>query len=152
MSTSGNAKLFTGKFSGRLDDKNRLTIPAAWRFESDGEGSYLAIFYPASGTILVLSPAMTQQIAAASSKVTLSDPAKLAAMTTLSEYSDTVSCDKVGRIILKDSILEKAHISREVTFRGAYSAFQISAPVPVPPDTTSPEAISLLNTLKELGL
>lgn len=152
MSLFGKTKLFTGKHSGKLDDKNRLTIPASWRFEAEGDAAYLATYYPASGTILVFPPEMVQQIAEASSKVSLSDPDKHEAMSTLGENSITVSCDKSGRIILSESMLRQAGITKDVHFKGAFRTFQISAPKPPPADTTSPAAQRLLRALRELGL
>ena len=152
MSVFGKTKLFTERYSGRLDDKNRLTIPAAWRFESDGDGSYMAMFYPARGTILVLPPDMVRQIMEASARVGLSDPDKQEAMITLGENSSMVSCDKVGRIVLGESLLVLAGIKREVTFKGAFRNFEISAPEPKTPDLTSEKARRLLRALKELGL
>lgn len=152
MSLFGKTKLFTGRHTGKLDDKNRLTIPAAWRFEAEGDAAYLATYYPASGTILVFPPEMVQQIAAASSKVSLSDPDKQEAMSTLGENSITVSCDKSGRIILSEVMLRQAGILKDVVFKGAFKTFQISAPEPPPADTTSPAAQRMLHALRELGL
>ncbi|MDR2981141.1 MAG: hypothetical protein LBV12_02710 [Puniceicoccales bacterium] len=152
MSSFGKTKLFTGRHSGKLDDKNRLTIPAPWRFETEGDAAYLATFYPATGTILVLPPEMVQQIADAASRVALSDPDKHEAMITLGENSTTVSCDKAGRIVLNESMLRQAGITKDVLFKGAFRTFQISAPQPTRADTTSPESQRLLRALKELGL
>lgn len=152
MSLFGKTKLFTGRHSGKLDDKNRLTIPAAWRFEVEGDAAYLATYYPASGTIMVFPPEMMQQIAEASSRVTLSDPDKQEAMLTLGENSITVSCDKSGRIVLSEMMLRQAGITKDVIFKGAFRTFQISAPEPSPADATSPGAQKLLRALRELGL
>ncbi|MDR2863613.1 MAG: hypothetical protein LBV54_07060 [Puniceicoccales bacterium] len=152
MATPGKNKLFTGKHTGRLDAKNRLTIPAAWRFEADGDEEYLATFYPAFGTILVLPPEKVRSIREASENATLGEPDVLEAMRTLGVNSASVSCDKAGRIILSESMLHEARITRDVFFEGGIRNFQISAPEPPPPDVSSPKAQRLLNALKALKL
>jgi hypothetical protein len=45
MSIGANNGLFTGIHNGKLDEKNRVTIPAAWRF--DAEATFLAMYHPA---------------------------------------------------------------------------------------------------------
>ena len=51
MSTSGKPYL-TGKFRHNLDDKNRLTIPSAWRSMFDKETTFLAIPNPGGEPVL----------------------------------------------------------------------------------------------------
>ena len=75
-------KIFLSEFQGKIDDKNRLTIPAAWRFKSTGEEPfpYLAALNPYDGSIQILPPSMVRAIHANSVSVPLSDAHKRAAL------------------------------------------------------------------------
>lgn len=76
MSNGTHIGLFTGIHNGKLDEKNRVTIPAAWRFEGGGETSFLAMFHPALGSIVVFPPAMVRRIFDAATQVAVSDPTR----------------------------------------------------------------------------
>ena len=60
MSIGANNGLFTGIHNGKLDEKNRVTIPAAWRF--DAEATFLAMYHPALAAIVVFPPSMAARI------------------------------------------------------------------------------------------
>ena len=152
MSIGTNIGLFTGIHHGKLDEKNRVTIPAAWRFEGAGELSFLAMFHPALGTIIVFPPAMVQRIRDAASQVTVSDPDKMNALTLLGANSVQISCDKAGRITLNDHVVGQAGLERDVVFRGGFMTFQISAPVPPRTDRDSESTRTILRALRELGI
>jgi len=81
MSIGANNGLFTGIHNGKLDEKNRVTIPAAWRF--DAEATFLAMFHPALGSIVVFPPSMAERIRDAAQQVTVSDPVKMDALSLL---------------------------------------------------------------------
>ncbi len=149
MTLQPGIKRFLGNHPGKLDEKNRLTIPAQWRFEATAGAEYMAFFNPAVGEIYILPPAMVDQITEAAAKLSLSDPDIDAALNVIGENSDYVSCDKAGRITLKDSMLKQAGIEKEVIFRGRVSAFRICAPkqnaAPATPD-------ELRNAFRKIGL
>ena len=150
MSIGSNHGLFTGIHRGKLDEKNRVTIPAAWRF--DAETTFLAMFHPALGSVVVFPPSMAERIAAAASQVTVSDPVKMDALTLLGANSIQVTCDKAGRITLNDHIVKEARLEREVIFRGAFTTFQLVSPTPPKADRDSEYAKEILRALRELGL
>jgi DNA-binding transcriptional regulator/RsmH inhibitor MraZ len=152
MSANNAAKLFLGKFSGKLDDKNRLTIPREWRALFEGDLSYMAMFYYPFGTIMVFPATVIQKIAEVSDQVLLSNPEGFAALSTIGGDSSSISCDKAGRITLCDDLLKLAKITKDVRFTGSFRTFQIASTTPPPPDTTSPAAQQLLRGLKEIGL
>lgn len=152
MSIGANNSLFTGIHHGKLDEKNRVTIPAAWRFEGSGEMSFLAVFHPALGSIIVFPPAMVQRIAAAASQVTVSDPDKMNALALLGANSVQVSCDKAGRITLNEHVVKEAGLGRDVVFRGGFTTFQISSPTPPRVDRDSESTRTILRALRELGI
>ena len=150
MSIGSNHGLFTGIHRGKLDEKNRVTIPAAWRF--DAETTFLAMFHPALGSVVVFPPSMAERIAAAASQVTVSDPVKMDALTLLGANSIQVTCDKAGRITLNDHIVKEARLEREVIFRGGFTTFQLASPTPPKADRDSESAKAILRALRELGL
>ncbi|MDR1498071.1 MAG: hypothetical protein LBS59_06660 [Puniceicoccales bacterium] len=152
MDNQRKYKPFTGKFTGRLDEKNRLTIPASWRASIDNGEDYLAMFYPPSGAIMIFPPAIAGKITLASEQVPLSNHEGYAVLSRLGECSDTVSCDKAGRITLRPEMLAQARILREVRFTGLFRVFQILSTAPPPPDTTSPDAEFFLRALGQIGL
>ena len=152
MSIGTNNGLFTGIHKGKLDEKNRLTIPAAWRFETSGEINFLAMFHPALGTIIVFPPSMAKRISEAAHQVTVSDPDKLNALKLLGENSVQVTCDKAGRITLNEHIIAQAALERDVIFSGSFATFQISAPTPPKVERESENTRTVLRALRELGL
>jgi DNA-binding transcriptional regulator/RsmH inhibitor MraZ len=150
MSIGANIGLFTGIHKGKMDEKNRVTIPAAWRF--DEEATFLAVFHPALGSIVVFPPSMTERIRLASQQVTVSDPVKMDAITLLATNSIQVTCDKAGRITLNEHIVTEARLEREVIFRGGFTTFQLASPTPPKADRDSESALTILRALRELGL
>jgi DNA-binding transcriptional regulator/RsmH inhibitor MraZ len=150
MSIGANNGLFTGIHNGKLDEKNRVTIPAAWRF--DGEATFLAMFHPALAAIVVFPPSMAERIRDAALQVTVSDPVKMDALSLLGANSIQVTCDKAGRITLNEHVVKEACLERDVVFRGGFTTFQIAAPVPPKADRDSEHARATLRALKELGL
>lgn len=152
MSIGANNGLFTGIHKGKLDEKNRVTIPAPWRFDSAGEMTFLAMFHPALGTIIVFPPMMVQRIRDAATQVTVSDPDKLNALRLLGENSVQVTCDKAGRITLNEYVIAQAGLERDVVFSGSFVTFQISAPVPPKVERESESTRTILRALRELGI
>ncbi|MFN7341505.1 MAG: division/cell wall cluster transcriptional repressor MraZ [Opitutia bacterium] len=152
MSNSSTHALFTGLHAGKLDEKNRVTIPASWRSDDLERQRYLAVFHPAVGAVIVFPPAMVERIAAAASQVTISDPAKVDALSTLGENSVEVSADKAGRITLNERIVAQANLGRDIAFSGAFTTFQIRGTRPPRPDRDSPQTRAILEALRQLGL
>ncbi|MEY3958723.1 MAG: hypothetical protein RJA37_1326 [Verrucomicrobiota bacterium] len=152
MSIGANNLLFTGIHNGKLDEKNRVTIPASWRSDGAGDLNFLAMFHPALGTVVVFPPSMVQRIRDASSQVTVSDPDKMNALRTLGENSLQVVCDKAGRITLNEHVVRQAKLERDVVFSGSFSTFQIASPTPPRADRDSESARTILRALRELGL
>jgi len=145
---------FVGEFRHKLDAKNRLTIPADWRFEADTRSTYLAIPNP-NGCISVYPPAMVQKIMDAAAQSNLSNPAKQRAMMALGRLSNKITCDKTGRISLDARLLAHAGISDEAVLIGEFTKFHIwSAEKLAEEDekTNSAGMDDLLSALSELGL
>ena len=152
MSNGTHIGLFTGIHNGKLDEKNRVTIPAAWRVEGGGETSFLAMFHPALGSIVVFPPAMVRRIFDAATQVAVSDPDKMDALSLLGENSIEVACDKAGRITLNEHVVRQAALARDVVFRGGFTTFQIAAVNPPKTDRDSARTQVILRALRELGI
>ncbi len=152
MSSDDRQTLFTGLHQGKLDEKNRVTIPAAWRSDALERQRYLAIFHPAVGAVMVFPPVMVERIAQAASQVAMSDPAKVDALTILGENSIEVSTDKTGRITLNERIVAQAGLGRDITFSGAFTTFQIRGEKLVRQNDTDPRTRAILEALRQLGL
>jgi len=151
MSFTAQNKSFKGRHESRLDDKRRLTIPADWRFEGEGESSYLAFYHPAHAAIMVLPPKMKSRIEAASERPeVISNPVMLRALERLGELSQDIVCDKAGRVMLKPELLRAAAIDRDVELKGVFSSFLIRSVNPPEPDLDSKEARQLQEALAEL--
>ncbi len=120
---------YVGEFSHSLDAKNRLTIPASWRFEGDeGETAYLALPNP-NGSITLYPPA---EIAKVMERVQKVGP--LGAQKTLRDFMRVFSqgarfgCDKSGRIALNPKLIAHAELGKEATLVGSFSHFHIWNP------------------------
>ena len=150
MSIGANNGLFTGIHHGKLDEKNRVTIPAAWRF--DAEATFLAMYHPALGSIVVFPPSMAQRIHDAAQQVTVSDPVKMDALSLLATNSIQVTCDKAGRITLNEHVVGQAALGRDIVFRGGFTTFQITSVNPPAVDRDSARTLVILRALKELGI
>jgi len=121
-------EIYAGEFYKQLDEKRRVTIPAKWRFSGDdAENSYLAI--PTNyGAISVMPPDMTAQLREKISKITMANAEKRRALANFMRDACTFGCDKQGRIMLDESILSKAKITREVCMAGMGATFEIWNP------------------------
>jgi DNA-binding transcriptional regulator/RsmH inhibitor MraZ len=152
MPANATAKLFVGKFSGKLDDKNRLTIPATWRAMFEKDEQFLAMFYPPTASIIVYPPAATQKILEAASAVMPGNLKGFKAVRRLGGDSCRFACDTAGRFILREDMLQQANITKDVRFTGSFSTCEIISADPPPPDEASPDAQALLDALREIGL
>lgn len=152
MTIGQSSSLFTGIHHGKLDEKNRVTIPAAWRFEGAVEAGFLAMYHPALGAIVVFPPVMVKRIFDAAQQVTVSDPDKMDALSLLASNSIQVACDKAGRITLNEHVVQEAKLGRDVVFKGGFTTFQIVSKNPPPVDRTSERTQVILRALGALGI
>lgn len=111
---SVNTKPFyVGTYRHTLDAKNRLTIPAKWRFAGDDEQEvYLALPHP-GGYVLVLPPAEVAKLYERISALPLSDEKAQEFQHKFFSLAHQFGCDKQGRINLPESLLQRAGIARE---------------------------------------
>lgn len=116
--------LYVGEFQHNLDSKNRLTIPSKWRFSGDQEEVYLALPNPI-GCVTVYPPKMVAHLDEKVSQVSLGDKKAQKALTRLFSRADTFGCDKQGRIVVSDKLIQHAGLQREVILVGNFATFHI---------------------------
>jgi len=148
--------LFAGEYRHSLDAKNRVTIPAKWRFEGDETQAYLAIPNP-NGSITLYPPKMASELRTRLSTVSLGDLKGQRAINRVFRRSDSMAPDKQGRINLTDSLCRHAGLEKEALMLGAVSVFHIWEPGRFErylggEDEPTPEEQAFYETLQAIGL
>jgi MraZ protein len=145
--------LYVGEFQYTLDAKNRLTIPAKWRFDGDNTNIYLAFPNPI-GCITVYPPKMIDRLEGKVAAVSLGNVKGQKTLMKLFSKADTFSYDKQGRIHLNEKLMIHAQLSKESVLVGNFSMFHIWSPVAYKAYLASDKEIEneLSQILSELGL
>jgi MraZ protein len=119
---------YVGSFRHVLDAKNRLTIPARWRFAGDEDGDvYLALPNP-GGYVSVLPPAEVEKLHQKVSEKALSDTEAQDFLNRFFAVAHSFGCDKQGRVNLTDELLKHAGIDRDAVLVGTMDKFSIWSP------------------------
>lgn len=125
---SAGKPLYVGSFRHNLDAKNRLTIPARWRFAGDEKGEhYLALPHP-DGYVMVLPPAEVEKLYAKVSEKLLSDRDAQDFLNKFFAQAHSFGPDKQGRISLPEELLRHAGIRKESVLVGTMTKFGIWSP------------------------
>ena len=126
--------LFIGVHHRNLDDKGRLTVPAAWRPKKGADakdgasaGVFLAIPNP-SGYITVYPPERVADLKNKLSKIGLKDRQKRRSMTRFLSMLHEFEFDKQGRINLSAALMKHAGIEKAAVMLGEMSSFAIYNP------------------------
>lgn len=120
---------FIGEYAKVLDDKRRVALPSKWRFEGDdNENTYLAIQATSYKAIIVMPPEKTALLREKISKISIANPNKRRALAKFLQNAQTFGCDKQGRIMLSESLLKWANITKEVCIAGNELDFEIWNP------------------------
>lgn len=126
MALPGKA-FYTGLFRHTLDDKNRLTIPSAWRYAHEEADTFLATPHP-DGYVAVLPPAEVEKLHAKIATMALSDGAGQDFVARFFAQTQSFSFDKAGRISLDEALIAHAGIKRDAVLVGSLTKFNIYAP------------------------
>jgi MraZ protein len=128
------APVFTGEFPHRVEGKNRLTIPADWRFGEDVE-----LFLTPSKKkkcIAVFTRAEVERLkAVATESKTPIERANF--LDKFGRQMRRVVMDKGGRISLPDELRTAFQIDKDVVFSGAVDTFNIWNPADFAAEKTS---------------
>ncbi len=122
-----STSFYTGLFRHTLDDKGRLTIPAAWR-SAHGEGAtFLATPHP-DGYVAVLPPAEVEKLHAKIAQMALSDGAGQDFAARFFAQTQSFSFDKAGRVGLDGTLLAHANIQKDAVLVGSLTKFNLYSP------------------------
>ena len=123
--------MLVGKFEGRLDSKNRVTVPQRLR-ETRADGGMVCLwsqFYltlGAEGCIFVYTPQVWQRLMEEiGATKPLADDCMRTVQRLVAAHADLRECDGQGRIVLSDELRAHANITREIIFLGACSRAEI---------------------------
>ena len=126
MDLSG-APSYTGLFRHTLDEKNRLTIPSAWRAAHGEADQFLATPHP-DGYIAVLPPAEVAKLRAKIEAIPLSDGSAQDFAARFFAQTQALSFDKQGRIMVIGELLAHAGISKDAVIVGSLTKFSLYSP------------------------
>jgi MraZ protein len=119
------APVFTGEFPHKVEGKNRLTVPADWRFGEEVE-LYLT---PRSNKRCIA--VLTREEVARLREVATVDKNPIERADILDRFGRRmrrVIMDKAGRISLPEDLRKAFNIDKEVVFSGAVDTFNIWNP------------------------
>ena len=126
MASSGTT-VYSGRFEHTLDDKNRLTIPSAWRWVHTDTEQFLAMPHP-DGYIAVLPPARVQKLLAQISEMKISDRDAQAVKAKIFSEALSFTFDKQGRFGVSADLLKHAGITKDAILSGMGDTFNILSP------------------------
>lgn len=111
-----------------LDAKNRLTVPARWRFEGDqDERACLAVPHP-DGYVLVLPPEEIQRLRERIAGVRFGDTRGQAFWSQLMSRSQAFGLDSQGRFCVETAVLDRAGMKKEVVLVGSGPTYKLYSP------------------------
>ncbi len=140
---------YAGTFCHRLDEKNRVTIPAKWRFNGDENDAYLAWPHP-EGHIVLYPPQKVRQLREKISQIPESNPAGQTILRRLFGAAHQLGPDSQGRLKLPEELLKTAHIETDVILIGLGDRINIQAKSAY--DSETSQKVNLLELMKEVGL
>ena len=119
--------VYSARFEHALDDKNRLTIPSAWRWTHTESETFLAIPHP-DGYIAVLPPARVEKLLAQVSEMKLSDRDAQAVKARIFSNALSFTFDKQGRFGVTTDLLKHAGVTKDAVLSGMGDTFNILSP------------------------
>ena len=117
---------YTGSYRHALDDKNRLTIPSAWRCAHAEGDTFLVV--PLDGCLGVLPPIETQKIYDRVAAQSLSDTEAQEAAADFFSKTLSFSFDKSGRVMITPELCAHAGIVKDAVLAGSGTKFNIYSP------------------------
>lgn len=119
--------VYSGRFEHTLDDKNRLTIPSAWRWAHTETETFLAMPHP-DGYVAVLPPARVGRLLAQIAEMKLSDRDAQAVKARIFSEALSFTFDKQGRFGVTADLLRHAAITKDAVLVGMGDTFNILSP------------------------
>jgi MraZ protein len=142
--------VFVGTFRHAVDEKNRLAIPAKWRAAARGSEEFFILPLPNNQLVALPESAMNKMIERVED-ISIGEYERRNVLRLISGGAHGTPCDKQGRIVLTDALLEHAGIKDEAVLVGVLKGFEIWSPQrleQVKRDT----ATNFAEAAKQLGL
>lgn len=117
--------MFLGQYRHTLDDKGRLTIPAAFR-EALAEGAFISQGFDRN--LMVMTSAYFQQVYARIQSMSITDPAARLLRRLILSSAYQVEVDKAGRILVPQNLRQFLGLEGEAMVIGQGEYFEIFAP------------------------
>ena len=118
---NSQAPAFVGEFRHRIEGKNRITIPAGWRF---GEEVDLFMIRKTSEKCIAVMPrSEAERFKAKADEMPARDRAHF--LHFLGSNVRQVTLDKAGRISIPDEFCKRLEIEGEVMLTGSWNTFNI---------------------------
>jgi len=143
------APVFTGEFRHKIEGKNRITIPSAWRFEQ--EVDLFMIRKTQAKCISVMPLCEVERIKSVANAK--SPKERSAFLDFFGGNLRRVTLDKAGRISIPDDLCKRMNISGEVMLSGSVETFNVWNVTDF--ESANPEAedeVRRTNVLGELGI
>lgn len=141
--------LYLGEYRHNLDAKNRVTIPAKWRFRGDDTDVYMAWVHP-EGYVSVCPPARISEFRKKMRSIPESDTQGQRIMRRLFGRASQFGCDRQGRIKLESRMVSAVGLEKKLVLVGLGETFNIwSADRFVSQDE---EEFDLLEAMKAFGI
>ncbi len=118
---NSHAPAFVGEFRHRIEGKNRITIPAAWRFGE--EVDLFMIRKTMEKCISVMPRSEADHFKAKADEMQPEDRAQF--LHFLGRDVRQVTLDKAGRISIPDEFCKRLEIEGEVMLTGSWNTFNI---------------------------
>ena len=124
MGVAREKSIYVGEYEHSVDGKGRITVPSKWRFKGDDREVYLVMPNPGS-YLTVYPPRMIERFEESISDIGMADEDGQDLLMDLFAKSDSIGCDKQGRIILSEGLRAHAGIKKEAILVGNFTSFSI---------------------------
>ena len=139
---------FNGRFNNRLDDKNRIRIPA--KYKADLEAGYKLAFGP-DKSIYVLPYAEYKKILDSFGNVSIFDTDTQDAIAEFTSMVFDVAEDNQGRVVIPQELKEHAEIDKDIVIVGAATYLRIESAENFAKRNAGKNINSVFAKLKSLG-
>ena len=117
--------MFLGQYQHSLDEKGRLTIPAAFR-DALGEGAYISQGFDRN--LMIMSASYFQLVYQRINAMSITDPAARLLRRLLLSSAYQVDVDRAGRILLPPGLRQQMALNGEAMLVGQGEYFEIWTP------------------------
>jgi MraZ protein len=122
-------EIFISNYCSKLDDKNRLSVPAAYRTIIERKGSTAVYGYCSfiNNAIEVCTEDRILELQHFIENLDIFSPERDALETSVLSGAEPLNIDNKGRVMISDRLLEFAGIKKEAVFVGKGRTFEIWA-------------------------